>query len=705
MADAWYIPWGICVAQNTKEGKAALAKFVGSEFEQDYEKLRITKKGTDFARFTVEGGDGISYRDYPPEGSEFADFLADFKELTFLVSANSSWLSSNEEGYEHFLVKSGKLETGGAYSLPWSDYGEEDEDGDSNEEIAQENCCKARDKEMEENLAEFINGHWDELAWERKNPQFIKYLVENGAWDKAGITKLWKEVDVAAALAADPSLFTAVPDKYKTAEACLAALAEAKSNIDEILSSAPKKLKTPEFFAEAIKKNGLVLGEIPDKQKTKEMCEAAVKQNPAAFEHVPEKFVTEKLAALAVPFDGTALRYVPEAKRSAALCEAALKQKPWAFRYVPDKLKTEALCKAAALGAGDNFEVLSQIPEKFRTAEICKIVIEKFRGDGPTFTYGVCKNIPQSVWSSEMAKAAMEKNSSAFEYVPDKFKTKEMCINAVAEHSDMLEDVPDALKTRDFWEALVKAESDLLEDVPEEFKTKAMCEAAFARWVESPAECRSVFEYIPDKFKTKEMCISAVTKEGLHMAKYIPDALKTLDLCEAVVKEKPRFLEYVPEEFKTKAMCEAAFAERKWMIACIPDSFKTEKMCRAAAEDDTENIQYFPEAMFAPKFLLSIIPKSQEDWKGLQYIPEDKRTREVCLAALKAGSELKFVPEALRDKEICLEAVKAHASLSEVPEEIRDEDICAEAVKNYNGNLEYVPTALQAKVKKAAGIK
>ena len=70
---------------------------------------------------------------------------------------------------------------------------------------------------------------------------------------------------------------------------------------------------------------------------------------------------------------------------------------------------------------------------------------------------------------------------------------------------------------------------------------------------------------------------------------------------------------------------------------------------------------------------------------ALEYVPEDKRSPEICLAAVKQdGHALAFVPEDKRSPEICLAAVTQNEyALCYVPDHLKSEirEKCAHHTK------------------------
>lgn len=66
---------------------------------------------------------------------------------------------------------------------------------------------------------------------------------------------------------------------------------------------------------------------------------------------------------------------------------------------------------------------LEKVPEKFRTAELCKIAVENYGGN--------LKYVPDKLKTPELCKIVVEDHGAALEYVPDKLKTPELCKIAV----------------------------------------------------------------------------------------------------------------------------------------------------------------------------------------------------------------------------------------------------------------------------------
>jgi len=88
---------------------------------------------------------------------------------------------------------------------------------------------------------------------------------------------------------------------------------------------------------------------------------------------------------------------------------------------------------------------------------------------------------------------------------------------------------------------------------------------------------------------------------------------------------------------------------------------------------------------------------------ALKYVPEELRTAEVCLEAIRhsewvkgeiltTGNALEFVPETLKTAELCAEAVKNNCKAIEfMPKSLITAKLCTDVVKYYCMVLQYIP--------------
>lgn len=168
---------------------------------------------------------------------------------------------------------------------------------------------------------------------------------------------------------------------------------------------------------------------------------------------------------------------------------------------------------------------------------------------------------------------------------------------------------------------------------------------------------RRVAEH-PDLLKyvlvqTPEICLAAVEENGLAL-QYVDKP--TADICNAAVKQTAEAMKFVPDEFLASA--------RAFIMT-------SEDRERQAVKERTEG------------YLARI-----RGGMGLQFVPEDARTPEICLAAVQ---EFGFALELVKDQtpEICLAAVKNDERVLHLVKE-QTPEICLAAVQKNGHALEYV---------------
>lgn len=80
----------------------------------------------------------------------------------------------------------------------------------------------------------------------------------------------------------------------------------------------------------------------------------------------------------------------------------------------------------------------------------------------------------------------------------------------------------------------------------------------------------------------------------------------------------------------------------------------------------------------------------------LQYVPDHRRTREICLLAMRThGLAIYMVPTACRNTEMCVTAMRENGMALEcIPYEERTKTICNEAVHQNPQAIDYVPRTI-----------
>lgn len=168
----------------------------------------------------------------------------------------------------------------------------------------------------------------------------------------------------------------------------------------------------------------------------------------------------------------------------------------------------------------------------------------------------------------------------------------------------------------------------------------------------------------------------------------------------------------------------------------IPDEMKTSEMYEEIAKKHPKPfslLNSIPSNLITPQIYIELVKK---DGQILEKIPEEMKTKEICLEAIKNGGKLKFVPKELRNSEIYIYNINIFVNqaldadelddeeelengiskyfnnipaemksndfwkkligvngyfLKYVPEEIKTKDLCLEAVKKFPHSIEHIP--------------
>jgi hypothetical protein len=224
---------------------------------------------------------------------------------------------------------------------------------------------------------------------------------------------------------------------------------------------------------------GTVLQYVPEEFKTAELCLAAVKNEGSALEFVPEALKSEEICHAAIYYGhqagmgmgrivyGSALKYVPQNLRTHEICLTALLN-DGSFDDVPDSIKTREFYLAVLTerhygyvskdkvlvnavpdtvkSAEFYLEVVQRqkrafeyVPDEYKTIEMCRFAVEHDVYSGGWVSanaYYECVTpelayVPQALKTVELCKAAVAQNWHALEYVPEELKTGEICRVAV----------------------------------------------------------------------------------------------------------------------------------------------------------------------------------------------------------------------------------------------------------------------------------
>jgi hypothetical protein len=127
-----------------------------------------------------------------------------------------------------------------------------------------------------------------------------------------------------------------------------------------------------------------------------------------------------------------------------------------------------------------------------------------------------------------------------------------------------------------------------------------------------------------------------------------------------------------------------------YALQYVPENLKTAEMCLAAVKEEAGSLPYVPENLKTAEICLVAVKK---DGYAIQYVPPNLMTAEMCLERVKKdGKALEDVPEKLRTAQVCLAAVKQTGwAMEHVPENLKTLEFCLKAVKQNGAALAHVP--------------
>lgn len=139
----------------------------------------------------------------------------------------------------------------------------------------------------------------------------------------------------------------------------------------------------------------------------------------------------------------------------------AIKIKPSILSKMPKALITFELCLAAVQNGGKFYDV----PESFRTYELCVLAIQK--------NSGAISYVPPHLQTDELFLMAVEKHGYSLKYIPEHLKTYDLCWQCVEKDPLALCGVPENLKTFELCFLAVKyGHPWIMGFVPAQFKDK-----------------------------------------------------------------------------------------------------------------------------------------------------------------------------------------------------------------------------------------
>ena len=311
----------------------------------------------------------------------------------------------------------------------------------------------------------------------------------------------------------------------------------------------------------------------------------------------------------------------------------AIRSYPRAMLYVPRSIRDSEGFYMAAIT--NNGAALRFFPESQKTPEVCMVAVQN-DPDGNALDF-----VPRFLQTPEICMMAVKTNGEAVRYVPNELRTPELH-NIAANHD---------LFTYDSFLKKVKS-NGYVRDIPLQFCTMEMYSEA--------VKCRpSQLRYVPDAMKTPDMCMRAVRGEG-EMLFSVPNSMRTPDMCLLAVKRYPEALFGVPDALKTQRMCTIACMGTYTgyfdpPLSCVPVNLRTAEMCMHAVRATGKSLEYVPEELKTKMMCLL----AAETLRSIEYVPDRFKTVEMCMKAIEYDtSEFDLVPPHLLTEEVYMAAAK-----------------------------------------------
>lgn len=95
---------------------------------------------------------------------------------------------------------------------------------------------------------------------------------------------------------------------------------------------------------------------------------------------------------------------------------------------------------------------------------------------------------------------------------------------------------------------------------------------------------------MPKEFLTPEFCLAAV-KACEYCIEHVPEELKTLEMCDIVVRNSETF-PFIPDKFMTEDYIMETISGYTYALEYLKPELQTEKICIIAVENNYEQLKY-----------------------------------------------------------------------------------------------------------------
>lgn len=239
---------------------------------------------------------------------------------------------------------------------------------------------------------------------------------------------------------------------------------------------------------------------------------------------------------------------------------------------------------------------------------------------------------------------ALDNDGMALQCFPNRLRSERLCLKAVQQNGMALEFVP-------------------VDEVTDEIYLEAVKNNGLA------------LDLIPKEKRTDEICLEAVKSDN-RAIEFVPYEKRSKEIYEIALTNYPDFIKYIPKEQLTYDMCLKAVKSSNCNIRYIPDKFCTQEIYETSIDYNPFNLKDMFDKSDAN------MKKHREEKNRKIDVPD---SYEKCLELVRKDCEaLKAIPENMRTKELCLESVKANLkSVGYLFQNEYSQEIYEEIIKQY----------------------
>jgi len=420
----------------------------------------------------------------------------------------------------------------------------------------------------------------------------------------------------------------------------------------------PTEFRTHDLYRAAVRQSWRVLEFTPEEHRTEELCLLALHQSGAAFPSIPRHILTHEMCTMTILEHGTSLSNIPGPLRSASLCEFAVRHNGFNLQGVPTGLITPELCEIAVR---QNGRALEFVPGELRTPRLCELAVSE---NGIALQF-----VPPALCTEQLCETAITKNGDAFIYVPDALKTVALFEEAAKRTLGALKSVPLHICNSITEQVIVaklavEAEGYTLSSLPLHLRTLEVCEAAVRN---RP----SAFRFSPIPSRTPKLCSLTVSLDGSQL-EHVPQDYRSVAVCETAVTQDGLALKHVPITLRTASMCLSAVRQNGLALDFVPLRLKTRTICKEALKQTPYAIRHLPHALITESVCARAIEKAPD---ALGWVPGRLQTHRICHSAVEQdGMQMAVVAEQLRTVDLCEIAVRQNwKARGLVPHNLLDE--------------------------------